>query len=805
MDKRTLLFVLLVSAAFFGVNIYFSSSRDKQERQKQEEQGRVASVQRQERERQANEKRVPLSDLPLVKITSDYQGKNLLGWGVNVEGAILTLAWSRDLPEKIYVAGEEKQLQTRDFSQESLVLFIPKNFEQLEVAAVPKSGISDLQLVSFPPGAAPEITFGQYEENNLSLPLGPICCNAIALFKTERGYLPLGFYSKVGGIFIELQNYPLFSALPLHRTEIQEAAPSVRAGYYVLENEWLQLVFTTTGGALAEINLPFESKKDSKSVVKQIGFDRKMVEKAPNNARFPSHPYYTYDNRNEPREGVLGGYYPLLRRTLMLQAEIAIPAEHSCCNLVSDYPEMATLNYQVKEFTQDKIVFEGVLPYRRITKTYSLKSGAVPYTFDLAVKIEGDARSLFLTSGVPEVEIISNASSPQIQFRITRKNKGDVEKLDLPKVGELITMSSGPPDWVANSNGYLGTLITPLHEPKANDLNSGFRARAIDGARVPTRLAAINQGSSRFSLDRYPGFEVLMPLSSRTNEYSYRVYAGPFEEKTLQEVDSYFEKSTGKNPDYRAAWTFYGWLSFITEPLAKFLFIFLKFFYSITHSWGFSIILLTVFLRLVLYPLNAWSLKSMQRMREISPEVQAIQKKYKKEPKKAQMEVMALYREKKINPMSGCFPLLIQLPFLIAMFDLLKSSFQLRGASFIPGWIDDLTAPDVLFSWERPIFFIGNEFHLMPIILGVVMLLQQRLSSPLPKDRPPTDQERQQRAMGTMMAVVFTVMFYNFPSGLNLYWLSSMLLGMGQQWLSTQFTAKKGRLGSKKLGKEKSR
>ena len=209
---------------------------------------------------------------------------------------------------------------------------------------------------------------------------------------------------------------------------------------------------------------------------------------------------------------------------------------------------------------------------------------------------------------------------------------------------------------------------------------------------------------------------------------------------------------------------------------------------------GFSIILLTVALRLMLFPLNSWSMKSMRRMQQISPKVQEIQKKYKKEPRKAQIEVMGLYRQYGVNPLGGCFPLLIQMPFLIGMFDLLRSTFQLRGAVFIPGWIDNLASPDVLFSWEYPIPFIGTSFHLLPILLGVVMFFQQKMTSSLPKDKSLwTDQQRQQKVMGSVMTVVFTVMFYRFPSGLNLYWLSSMLLGILQQWYINK------RLGNKPL------
>ena len=131
-------------------------------------------------------------------------------------------------------------------------------------------------------------------------------------------------------------------------------------------------------------------------------------------------------------------------------------------------------------------------------------------------------------------------------------------------------------------------------------------------------------------------------------------------------------------------------------------------------------------------------------MQQIAPQVSAIQEKYKKEPKRAQMEIMNLYREKKINPLTGCFPLLIQMPFLIGMFDLLKSAFELRGAVFIPHWIDNLTAPDVLFSWSYPLPFFGTDFHLLPLLLGAVMYYQQKMSSPLPKDKSlMTDQQKQ--------------------------------------------------------------
>ena len=258
----------------------------------------------------------------------------------------------------------------------------------------------------------------------------------------------------------------------------------------------------------------------------------------------------------------------------------------------------------------------------------------------------------------------------------------------------------------------------------------------------------------------------------------------------MKALDRAYTNSKGETPEYIDAIAFRGFFSFITEPFAALLFVIMKFFKFLTGSWGISIILLTIVLKLLLYPLNAWSIRSMRRMQKLSPYIQDIQQKYKREPKRAQMEIMALYKVNKVNPITGCLPLLVQIPFLIAMFDLLKSSFLLRGASFIPGWIDNLTAPDVLFSWETPIWFFGKEFHLLPFLLGIVMFAQQKISA-VKRSGPVSDQQRQQEAMGTMMALLFTFMFYNFPSGLNIYWLSSMLLGVIQQWVTNKILDEK--------------
>lgn len=570
--------------------------------------------------------------------------------------------------------------------------------------------------------------------------------------------------------------------------------PQVEQLFYVLENSYQQLVFTNIGGALAEINLPFQSDENTLSVVKEIEFDRDMVEHHPQNALFPAHPYFLpSDSEKGPfikkEQGSLGGYYPLIRRDLIQEKQsqsVRVSPKFYALNIVSEYPELAELVFEVTSFTKNQIVFEARQSNRKITKTYSISSeeNGGPYCIDLEIKIDGDSRGLWLTSGVPEIEWISGGPAPALKYRITRNQKPSVEALDLPQ--DSTTISSINPDWLCNSNGFFGLILDPLTES-----GMGLRTTFVSGSSLPSRLVEIDQEYDLYPAAKMPGYQIMVPLKSSSGTSKFRIFAGPFASSTLKLVDAtYSNVETGYNPDYIACQTFHGWFAFISEPFAKFLFFLMRGFHYLTGSWGLSIILLTIALRLMLYPLNAWSLKSTIQMKQIAPEVKAIQERYKKEPQKAQTEIVNLYRERGVNPVSGCLPLLIQMPFLIGMFDLLKSTFELRGASFIPGWIDDLSMPDTLFSFGYPIFFIGNEFHLLPFLLGGVMFLQQKMMSPLPDDPAQmTQEQRQQKAMGTMMTVVFTLMFYNFPSGLNIYWLSSMLLGILQQWWTAKNTS----------------
>ncbi|OGN65693.1 MAG: hypothetical protein A2888_01155, partial [Chlamydiae bacterium RIFCSPLOWO2_01_FULL_28_7] len=538
--------------------------------------------------------------------------------------------------------------------------------------------------------------------------------------------------------------------------------------FYVLKNDYLMLVFSSRGGALAEIDLPFKTKENQKSVINEILFDKKILKDSKKNAYFPLSSYYIFeDNRRIKKEqGELSGYFPLLRRKIADGKNIS--AKYYALNIVSDKKNIDNQIFKVTAFGKDFIEFQNSDNKRTITKRYSFAKDA-PYTFDLNVNITGDNNNLFLTSGVPEVELTSGRNDPSLKLRLTKNNKGYTEKLKLPKNESIATDVF--PDWICNSNGFMGLIIDSLDE-QAN----GYLTSYVDGTILNTRLTLIDSKYNLYQAKKYPGYLIGMPISRLKNNINYRIFAGPFAKNILTAIDSTYSNAiTGYNPEYVEALSFHGMFSFISAPFSKLMFTIMQLCYKITNSWGFSIILLTLILRLMLYPLNAWSAKSQIKMQDLGPQLAEIEKKYANNKEKLNMEKMRLMKEKGANPLLGCFPIFLQFPFLIGMFDLLKSSFELRGVSFISGWIDSLTSPDILFSWSYPIPFIGTEFHLLPIIMAATMFLQSKLMTKTKDTKQMTDAQRQQQGMTTILPIVFLVFFYKMPSGLNIYFLFSTI------------------------------
>ncbi len=794
MDKRTFFFFISLTLALFGVNLYFQGQSSSELKKWAQDQQEKLELQSKTLTEEIQKESVPLKNLPLVDVYSAETGGELLVTGVLSGDALI----AQTSQKTVYVRpfGTEEPLKQAQLitSQGTpyFSLYSLKEGGTLLIGDLPTFGQYDLQLLMPKPAIATPADYldGHFSplqeklnqvKTRLNQKKDFVVQSGLVLMKGDTGYLPVGVFDADSKVFIALDD--LKNLHPFLKKAMASKTQAPEETFYVLENDTLQLVFSTKGGALKEINLPLKSKDDEKSVVKPVENDRIILEKYPQNAYFPAHPYITLKEGKQVEEarGKLGGYTPLTRRDLSdKNLLLNTTAPYYALNIVSEYPEVAELPYKVTQFEKDKIVFEADQGFRKITKTFSFPKEEAPYVIDLAINIEGNNKNLKLTSGVPEVELVSGSPQPTLKLRTKQNGKGIVEELKLPQ--SETTALSASLDWIATSNGFFAIVVNPL-----NQTETGYKTLNVPGNVSPSRLVQLNDTTP----DTYPGYMALLPLKGK-GPYHYRIFAGPLSENILTQVDTlYTDPKTGDNPNYISIKSYYGWFAFISEPFSKFLYIILNLFHSITGSWGLSIILLTVVLRIILYPLNAWSAKSTLKMQELSAKSQALQEKYKNDQKRYQLEMMNLYRETGANPFSGCLiSTVIQIPFLLGMFGLLKTSFSLRGASFIPGWIDDLSAPDVLFSWETPIWLIGNQFHLLPFLLGAVMFLQQRFLTPGPSDvNQMTEQQRQARATGSMMAVMFVFIFYNFPSGLNLYWLSSTLLGALQQaYMKKQMT-----------------
>ena len=236
----------------------------------------------------------------------------------------------------------------------------------------------------------------------------------------------------------------------------------------------------------------------------------------------------------------------------------------------------------------------------------------------------------------------------------------------------------------------------------------------------------------------------------------YRVYLGPKEAAHLDAAGAQLDKAVLK-----------GWF----PPLTNFFTAVLVATHRVIPNYGVAIILITIVVRLLMYPVMQRQMRSMKRMSAMQPRLKEIQEKYAEDKERQSQEMMKAYKESGFNPLTGCLPMFLQLPVFIGLYYALQGAIALRQEPFF-GWIHDLSAPEALFTipgLELPV-------RLLPILMGGSMVLQSRMT-------PTTMDPAQARMMNTVMPVMFTFMFYQFASGLVLYWLVSNLLGIGQQLL----------------------
>ena len=234
-------------------------------------------------------------------------------------------------------------------------------------------------------------------------------------------------------------------------------------------------------------------------------------------------------------------------------------------------------------------------------------------------------------------------------------------------------------------------------------------------------------------------------LTEQVASFDYTSYFGPKDDQFLLAAGHQFDEVIN-----------YGFF----HPLSKPLMVVLKFFYKYIGNYGFAIILLTICIKLIFWPLTQKSYKSMKGMQKLQPEMKKMREKHGSDKQKLNQEMMSFYKENKVNPMGGCLPMIIQIPVFFALYRVLLGSIELRHAPWML-WITDLSAKD--------------PYYVTPLIMGVTMFLQQKMT--------PTNMDPTQEKIMLMMPVVFTFMFLNFPAGLVLYWLTNNLLTILQQYL----------------------
>ena len=251
---------------------------------------------------------------------------------------------------------------------------------------------------------------------------------------------------------------------------------------------------------------------------------------------------------------------------------------------------------------------------------------------------------------------------------------------------------------------------------------------------------------------------MVAPLAAQANQsqqtHQVKLFVGPQEEKTLESIYPGFELVKD-----------YGFLTILSKPLYWLLYelnIYLA-------NWGWSIVALVVLLKLAFYWLNSQAYRSMGKMKAINPKIMEMRERLKDNPQQMQTEMMKIYREEKVNPLGGCLPIAVQIPFFIALYWVLLSSVEMRNAPWV-GWIHDLAAPDTAFG-----VWFGVPIGLLPILMTLTSLVQTWLN--------PTPPDPIQAKLMWIMPLAFSVMFFFFPSGLVLYWLSNNILSIAQQWM----------------------
>jgi len=447
--------------------------------------------------------------------------------------------------------------------------------------------------------------------------------------------------------------------------------------------------------------------------------------------------YSDYDDTSKPYQLLLNqGNRVFIAQTGLISsaADINLPTHKSVFSADKDNYNLASgqnsLSVTLKATTNDGVV---------IYKTYTFKRDS--YVIDSGYQITNNTATP-LNNVTAYWRFLRDEQAPAGETKFVHTFTGPVyyttdAKFNAIKFDNLVKNDVDYPQ--NTSNGWIGFtehyftslwLLNPYNHPAvcANGVNCRFNLKTVDDGKL----------ASAGLLTDLPAIQ---PHSSYT--ISVPMYVGPQEYKALAVAAPELERTKD-----------YGWVYIFATPL----FWLLVHIYEYVKNWGWAIILLTVLVKVVLFPLTRASYKSMAKMKALAPRMEKLKAQYGDDKVKLQQAMMAMYKEEKVNPVGGCLPMLLQIPVFIGLYWALLGSVELRQAHFL--WISDLSRPD--------------PYFILPVILAGTMFLQTFLN-------PPAADPVQAKMM-RIMPLAFSVMFFFFPAGLVVYWLVNNLLSMGQQW-----------------------
>lgn len=398
--------------------------------------------------------------------------------------------------------------------------------------------------------------------------------------------------------------------------------------------------------------------------------------------------------------------------------------------------------FTVVESTEKSIIYKSKISSLEILKSYTVLDNSIKLRMEILNRasdnqsllkfcaLQIDSARMDMTN---KRETMLDEYSVNVAGKIHRKGSAFKFEKKESKTFE------GSVKWVNFRDHYHALAVKPLFE---------------------TKDAEIKQ----FSENR---LGLYISPAKQQNVYEFIVYAGPQDKAAMTKV----------NDDFNSVLAFSSFLPI--EWLSQAIYHLTLWLQMVIKSWGVCIILISLLVYGMTYPLTIKSMMSMRRMQQMQPKINALRDRFKDDPQKLNMEIVEIYKREKINPFGGCLPMLLQMPFFMAIYQVMWRAYYFQGKSFL--WISDLSLPDRIWIMPFSLPFLGNEFNILPILMGGVMFWQQKLSA---QSMTITDetQAMQQKIMTTVFPVFITFIFYKFASSLALYFMMFYLLSALTQW-----------------------